>query len=147
MKESLKLQGKISIKHYNEDGKLLNEFSKQNVVVTVGKNYLAGWMAAASQAGYFMQYIGLGTGTAAALASDTNLETPLPSRIAGNITSSSNTWRNQATFGAGVNSGAITESGLFSESSGGTMMARQVFPVINKQAGDTIVFTWEISFS
>jgi hypothetical protein len=32
-------------------------------VVTVGKTYLATWLAAASQAGKFMSYIALGTGT------------------------------------------------------------------------------------
>lgn len=147
LNESLKLKGHINIKLFNEAGELKQEVDKDNVVVTVGKNYLASWLAAASQAGYFMQYIGLGEGTTAAQSSDTALETELSLRVAGNVTSSTNVWQNQATFGAGVDTGAITESGLFSASSGGTMLARQVFPVVNKLAGDTIVFTWQITIA
>jgi len=147
LNESFELKGHINIKLFNEAGELKQEVDKSNVITTVGKNYLAAWIAAASQAGYFMQYIGLGEGTTAATSADTDLETPLASRVAGNLTSSVNVWQNQATFGAGVNTGALTESGLFSASSGGTMIARQVFPVVNKLAGDTIVFTWQITIA
>jgi hypothetical protein len=65
--------------------------------------------------------------------------------VAGNLSSSTNVWQNQATFGPGVNTGAITEAGLFSASSGGTMFARKVFGVYTKEAGDTVVFTWQIT--
>lgn len=147
MEEALKLKGHINIKLYDPDMKLKSEVDKSNVVVTVGKNFLAAWLAAASQANPFMNYMALGTGTAAANASDTALETEIGSRVAGTISSSTSTWTNQATFAPGVSTGAITEAGLFSANSGGTLLARQTFAVQNKLAGDTIVFTWNISFS
>ena len=147
MNENLKVTGHINIKLFDESGRLKQEVDKANVVVTVGKNYLAAWLAAASQATPFMQYIALGTGVTAANSSDTTLDTELATRVAGTLSNSTNVWRNQATFGAGVNTGAITESGIFSDSSAGTMLARQVFPVVNKGAGDIIVFTWEITLS
>lgn len=147
LKDSNGLKGHINVKLYNSEGKLKQEVDKDNVIVTVGKNFLADWLTQATQSTAFMQYMGLGTGTTAASASDTSLETPLASRVAGTLTSTTNVWQNQATFAPGVNTGAITEAGLFSASSGGTMMARQTFSVVNKLVGDTIVFTWQITLS
>lgn len=143
--DGLKLEGHINVKLYDENGVLKQEVDKRNVITTVGKTALATWLAQSTQSGYFFQYIGLGTGATAASASDTTLQTELATRVAGTISSSTNIWQNQATFGAGVNTGALTEAGLFSASSGGTMLARQVFGTVTKAAGDTIVFTWQIS--
>lgn len=146
-KESLTVKGKFLVELFGEDGNRKELRIVENVVVTVGKNYLATWLAAASQAGAFMQYIALGTGTNAASASDTALQTELSTRVAGTESSSSNVWQNVASFGPGVDTGAITESGIFSASSAGTMLARQTFSVINKAAGDTLQITWQITFS
>jgi hypothetical protein len=145
--ESIKATGHIKFDLFDADGKLKETREIKNVVVTVGKNYLAIWLTAASQSDYFMQYIGLGTGTNAANASDTTLQTELSSRVAGTLTPSSNVWQNVASFGPGVDTGAITESGIFSASSGGTMFARQTFAVINKGAGDSLQVTWQVTFS
>lgn len=147
MNENLTIKGHINIKLYSHEGVLKDERDLSNLVVTSGKNYLASWLAAASQADYFMKYIALGTGTTSPTVTDTALQSELSTRVVGNITSSTNVWQNQATFGAGVNTGALTEAGLFSASSGGVMLARQVFPVINKASGDSIVFTWQITIS
>lgn len=147
MDEKLKLTGRVNYKLFDENGKLKDERDINNVVVTVGKNYLALWLTQATQADYFMRYLALGTGTNAASAADTALQTELATRIAGTLSSSTNVWQNQGTFGAGVNTGAITEAGIFSASSAGTMLARQVFPVINKAAGDSLQVTWQITLS
>lgn len=143
----VKLSGFIQFDLFNEKGELKQHEETKNVVVTVGKNYLAAWLTMATQSDYFMQYIELGTGTNAANASDTTLQTPLPTRLSGSLSSSTSTWQNQVTFGAGVNTGAVTEAGVFSTSSGGTMLARQVFSVINKGAGDSLQVTWQITLS
>ena len=145
--EPLKIKGHINLKLYDKNMKLKSEVDKDNVVVTVGKNFLATWLAAATQSTEFMNYVQLGTGTTAAAAGDTDLETPLSPRVAGTLSSSTNVWTNQATFAPGVATGAITESGLFSALTSGTMFARQTFPVQNKLAGDTIVFTWNVTLS
>lgn len=147
MQDQLKVTGHINFKLFDANGLLKDERDIKNVVVTVGKNYLATWLTAATQADYFMRYIALGTGTNAANASDTTLQTELSSRVAGTLTPSSNVWQNVASFGPGVDTGAITESGIFSASSGGTMFARQTFAVINKGAGDSLQVTWQITFS
>lgn len=145
--ETLTAKGRIKFELFDASGKLKEIREINNVVVTVGKNYLATWLTAATQADYFMQYIGLGTGTNAANASDTTLQTELSSRVAGTLTPSANVWQNVASFGPGVDTGAITESGIFSASSSGTMFARQTFAVINKGAGDSLQVTWQVTFS
>lgn len=141
------LKGHINLKLYDADGNLKSEVDKDNVVVTAGKNFTAAWLAATSQADPYMNYIALGTGTTSATTGDTTLETEIGTRVAGTISDSTNVWTNQATFGPGVSTGAITEAGIFSASSGGTMLARQTFAVQNKLAGDTIVFTWNVTLS
>lgn len=145
--ENVTPKGRIKFDLYDASGKLKETREINNVVVTVGKNYLATWLTAATQADYFMRYIALGTGTNAANASDTTLQTELSSRVAGTLTPSANVWQNVASFGPGVNTGAITESGIFSASSAGTMFARQTFAVINKGAGDSLQVTWQVTFS
>ena len=147
MEDYFKLTGHIIFDLKDENGVLKDHREIKNVVVTAGKNYLATWLAAASQAGAFMQYLALGTGTNAAVVGDTALQTELSTRVAGTITSSLAVWQNQGTFTAGVNTGAITEAGIFSASSSGTMLARQTFSVINKGASDSLTITWQITIS
>lgn len=144
---TIKVTGRIKLELFDESGNLKDTREINNLVVTAGKNYLAAWIAAASQAGYFMQYIGLGEGTTPAQSTDTDLETPLATRVSGAITSSTNVWQNIASFGSGVNTGTITEAGLFSDASAGTMFARQVFGAITKSAGDSLQVTWQVTIS
>lgn len=147
MEDTLKITGKIKFELRNENGDVKEVREINNTVVTAGKNFLAAWLAAASQAGKFMEYISLGTGTNAASSADTTLQTELATRVAGTLTSSTNVWQNIAVFGAGVNTGAITEAGVFSASTAGTLLARQTFSVINKAAGDSLQITWQITLS
>jgi len=145
--EQFKLSGHIKFELKDENGKIKEIREIKNVVVTVGKEYLAAWLTAATQSDYFMQYIALGTGTNAASAADTALQIELPTRVAGTLSNSTNVWQNQASFGPGVNTGAITEAGIFSVSVAGTMLARQVFAVVNKASGDTLTVTWQITLA
>ena len=145
--QGLILTGRVNYKLFDKSGKLKEERDINNVVVTAGKDFLADWLAAASQAGAFMQYLALGTGTNAASSSDTVLQTEVGTRVAGSLSSTTNVWQNQGSFGPGVATGAITEAGVFSAAAAGTMLARQVFAVINKGAADTLQVTWQITLS
>ena len=147
LNEYMELTGSVHVRLFDENGNLKQEHIDHNLIVTVGKTYIAAWLAAASQAGEFMSWIGLGTGTSGPAAGDTDLGTPLATRVQGVLTSSTNTWQNQATFNPGVDTGAVTEAGLFSATSSGTMFAHQVFAVYNKAAGDTMIVTWTVTFS
>jgi hypothetical protein len=52
-----------------------------------------------------------------------------------------------ASFPAGTGTGAVTEAGIFNASSGGTMLCRTVFSVVNKGADDAMSITWTITVS
>jgi hypothetical protein len=151
LNEQIKLNGNVSITLIGSDGKVKQQHSDHNLVVTVGKSYLAAWLAAATQSTEFMTFIGLGTDTAGPVSGDTTLGSEFSgggySRSDGTLSSASNVWTNTATFAPGNGTGAITEAGLFSASTSGTMFARQVFPVYNKQAGDTLTVVWNVTFA
>jgi hypothetical protein len=52
-----------------------------------------------------------------------------------------------ASFPAGTGTGAIVEAGLFNASSGGDMLCRTTFAVVNKGANDSITITWTVTVS
>lgn len=149
--EFIHLTGSVKVQLFDKDGNLKQSHEDHNLIVTAGKNYLASWLQAASQAGPFMSYIALGTGTTAPASGDTALQTELAgggySRVQGTLTNSTNTWTNTATFSPGNGTAAITEAGLFTASSSGTMFARQTFSAYNKAAGDTMVIAWTVTFN
>lgn len=148
MKDGLKITGKFVVTLFDKNGKIKDQEYVNNVVTSAGKSYLATWLAASSQSDYFMKYMAIGTGTTAAQTTDTTLESEVLTRSVSSITSNTSTWIAQATFGPHVGSTlAITEAGVFSASTAGTMMSRQVFAVKNKEISDTMQFTWQITLS
>ena len=52
-----------------------------------------------------------------------------------------------AAFPAGTGTGAISEAGVLNAASGGTMLCRTVFAVVNKGADDAMSITWQITVS
>jgi hypothetical protein len=151
LNDSFKLTGSVTVKLIGPDGVVKQEHTNSNLVVTIGKSYLATWLAANSQAGKFMPYIGLGNVATGPASGDIQLNSectaPGYSRSLGTLSSLSNVWTNSATFAPGNGTDAIVEAGLFTASTSGTMLAHQTFPVYNKQAGDTMTVTWNISFN
>lgn len=151
MQETVKLKGSVNVKLIGPDGNLKQEHTDHNLVVTVGKTYLAQWLTALTQSTPFMSYVALGSGTSGPSAGDTALDTELTvggySRVQGVLSFASNVWTNTATFAPGNGTAAITEAGLFSASTVGTMFAHQVFSVYNKAAGDTMIIVWSVTFS
>lgn len=151
MQDSIILTGSVKVELFGVDGKLKQWHEDHNLIVTVGKNYLTTWLAAATQSTEFMSYVGLGTGTTSPASGDTTLQTEFSgggySRQQGALTNSTNVWTNTVSFAPGNGTGAITEAGLFSAVTSGTMFARQVFSAYNKAAGDTLQVTWSVSFN
>ena len=144
MNETMLLKGKLSITLVDEKGALKEAHELDNLIVTAGKNYLAGGVLGTISTPFVAMAIG--TGVTAAAITDTTLQTEL---VRAAFTSSS-TVNNVATmsniFGAGVGTGAITEAGLLSNAvSGGTLLSHIVFSVINKGVLDTLTITWTIT--
>ena len=138
--DGLKLTGKLKIAL---NGETVQEVD--NLVVTTGKGYVASRMKDASATA--MSHMAIGSGSTAAAASDTALGNQL-GRVALTSTAvSAAVVTYTATFGAGTGTGAVTEAGILNASSGGTMLCRTVFSVVNKGASDSMTITWTVTVS
>ena len=115
-----------------------------NLVVTAGKNYVADRIKNNSTV---MSHMAIGTGSTAAAAGNTALGSESARTALTSSTVSSNEIVYVDTFAAGVGTGAITEAGIFNASSGGTMLCRTVFSVVNKGASDAMTITWTVTVS
>jgi hypothetical protein len=115
------------------------------VLTNVGEDWAAQRLAGTgSLSGNAGTHVGAGTGTGGAVKGDTALGTEVGSRVTTTIsvTGSGATAKYQAVatwlFDA---TRAITEAGLFSASSAGSMFVRGDFAAINGVVNDSIQFT------
>tara|TARA_R110001592_G_scaffold273068_1_gene539941 strand:- start:576 stop:1022 length:447 start_codon:yes stop_codon:yes gene_type:complete len=146
MEDNLKLKGDVFITVKDKDGNVKEQRHEKNLVVTAGLNFICSRMKDTSAGA--MSHMGLGSGTTAAAAGQTDLVTLLGSREAlDSTTVSTNTIAYVSSFEAGDATGAVTEAGIFNASSSGTMLCRVVFSAINKAADDTMSVTWTITLS
>ena len=115
-----------------------------NLVVTAGKGYVADRMKNNST---IMSHMAVGTSTSSAAAGNTTLGTEV-ARVGLTSTSISGAVVTYvASFGAGTGTGAITEAGILNASSGGTLLCRTVFSVVNKGSSDAMTITWTVTVS
>ena len=123
-----------------------------NLVVTAGKEWVANRFK--DDGGGFTQlgemtHMAVGSGSAAAAIGNTALGTEL-NRIAlttAGGTVSGATVQYDATWSDAIGALAIEEAGIFTASTGGTMLARTVFAIINKGTDDTVTISWTITVS
>lgn len=118
---------------------------EKNLVVTVGKTWIASRMADA--ASNVMGWMAIGTSSTSPIIGDTTLGTEI-ARVATTVsggTPSANTVTYVAVFPAGTGTGALVEAGIFNASSSGTMLSRTTYSTINKGAGDVMTVTWVIT--
>ena len=145
--EKIQAAGQVSFVLTDENGNVKQQDSK-NLVVTSGLAFIVSRMINATAA--VMSHMAVGTGTTAAAAAQTALvsesaRVALTSSTIVTTTVTGDSVQYTAAFGPGVGTAAITEAGLFNAASVGTMLARTVFPVINKGASDTLTLTWKIT--
>ena len=138
--ESLTMTGRLEIAL---NGELVKEVP--NLVVTSGKEFVASRMKDATTTA--MSHMAVGSGSTTPAAGDTALGSELDRQALTSTTVSSNEVTYVATFGAGDGTGAITEAGLFNAASGGDMLCRTTFAVVNKGASDSMTITWVVTVS
>lgn len=147
--EKLGLSGRLTITLKDAAGNTKEVREVKNLVVNTGLGFITSRMVGATDA--VMSHMGLGSDTTAAAAGDTDLGSLLGSRKAlDSVTrsgSSNESITYVATFSAGEATGAVTEAGIFNASTAGTMLCRTVFPVVNKQADDSLQVTWTLTLS
>lgn len=144
-----KLKGEWFITLYGPDGQVKDQRQGFNVVTTVGKEFLASllYSCALAAATNTCKYIAIGTDSTAEAVGNTALGTE-SSRHTGTVSYVSNQiYQVKATFATGSGTGAIVEYGLFSSSSGGTLIARDTESAINKGANDTLTVVAQLTIS
>lgn len=146
LSDRMKVTGECTMTLRNRRGKVKKRFSFKNLITTAGFTKLA-LLSSAFTLSQFA-YCAIGTGNTAANVADTTLQTEVArSTIITPTNPTALSIKFSFTFAAGTGTGAITESGLLSASSAGTMLNRQVFSVVNKGAGDTLQVDWTITLS
>lgn len=144
--ETLRLTANVETWLRDEHGNLKSHQEFHNLITTAGFTKIA----LAASAFYLNQfaYCGIGTGATAANIADTALQTEIArSSVITPTNPTALSIKFSTTFAAGIGTGAITESGLLSASSGGTLLCRQVYSVQNKGALDTYQVDWTITLS
>jgi hypothetical protein len=142
--DGLKITGAVEITLFDKNGDVKDTRSIKNLVVTTGKTFIAARMVGTPAV---MSHLAIGEGTTAAAVGNTTLGTEVGRVALASATSSGAVVTYTATFGAGTGTGAITEAGILSSSSGGTLLCRSVFPVVNKGADDGMSITWTVTIS
>lgn len=146
------MYGRLYASVQHADGRVTNyDLISTRVVTTAGVNALAASMVNSATTPVIdsYDYHGTGIGTTAEATSDTALvnTTGAPARVAGTPTNpSANIYQSVATV-AYTGTLAITEHGLFSASTSGTLLDRSVFSAINVINGDQITLTYQLSLS
>lgn len=145
IQDTIKMTGRLNIVLTDADGNVKDQREVDNLVVTVGKSYVASRMKDATATA--MSHMSVGTTSTAPAVGDTALGAEIASSRTA-LTSTTVTTNSVAyvcTFGTGVGTGAIVEAGIFNAASAGTMLCRTTFSVINKGASDTLTITWTVT--
>ena len=141
--DDLQLTGALQISLNNE---IVHQCD--NLVVTAGKNWVAGRFKDGSIPDE-MSHMAIGSADTAPAAGNTALATEL-NRIALTTdggTVSTYTVQYDASWTSAAAAYAIKEAGIFNAATGGTMLARTTFAVINKGTDDTVSISWTITVS
>lgn len=147
--ENLKLSGQLNIVLKDKAGNIKEQREVKNLVVNAGLAYIVSRMVGTSKD--VMSHMALGSSTTAAAAGQTDLVTLLGSREALDSTTIAGSNNEKvayvSAFEAGDATGAVTEAGIFNAATGGDMLCRTVFGVVNKAADDTMSVTWTITLA
>lgn len=142
--DQLKVTGDVVVEITGPDGSVKDRREIKNLVVTTGKTFIAARMVGTPTA---MSHMAVGAGTTAAAAGDTALGSELGRVALASATSTGAVVTYTATFPAGTGTGAVTEAGTLNAASGGTLLCRTVFSVVNKGVDDAMSITWAITVS
>lgn len=149
--------GRLSLTVTKGDGRVIDYgLASLRVVTTAGVNFIVDAFQNTTEVEN-LKFHGFGTGTNAEAVADTSLQTeettqyaPDNTRPTGTTTegASANIYRTVATYSP--DSGgtrAITEHGVFSATSAGTLLDRSVFSAVNLVAGsDSLQATYDLTF-
>jgi hypothetical protein len=143
--EKIKLKGSLNVVLYDENKNIKDERAIPNLVVAVGKEYIAQRME--SNVTPVMSHMAVGTGNVAPTVGDTFLLGEIDRLVLDSTTRNANVLTYVTTFPAGNATGTIAEAGIFNDPTAntGTMLCRTRFNEVNKGAADVVVITWNVT--
>lgn len=144
--DGIALTGRVQAVLHGPNGEIKHTADVPNLITTAGRNAIIERLDATPGTAQ-PSHMAIGTGTTAANATDTALETELDRNALTSNTSSANVLTMVGDWAAGDGTGAITEAGVLNAATTGTLYSRAVFSVINKAAGDTLQITWTYTLS
>ena len=145
MNELLNATGQVSVEVYGPDGNLKEKAHIPNLVVQVGRDYIASRMKDATET--TMSHMSVGEDNTSPAIGNTTLGTEIGRVALDSTTVNNNVVTYVATFPAGTGTGGLEEAGIFNDSTAGTMLCRTTFAIVNKAAADSMVITWAITIS
>lgn len=146
--DKLQVKGNLIITLISEAGEMKDVREVSNLVVNTGKNYIASRMTGTSATVMSHMAVGDSNSSPNGTPSPNLLDIGLTSELGRVAMTSFTTLDNKvtaiATFPAGTGTGGLVEAGIFNNASGGDMLCRTTFDIINKGAGDILSITWTI---
>jgi len=147
--EGIKVKGFIEMKVIR-DGKVITSQKIQNLITNAGLAGLSSRINGSGAEAAFT-YLAVGTGTTAAAAGDTTLETEITdsgleraAATASIVTTTVTDDTAQLVYAwTATGSKAITECGAFNDASAGILLGHQVFSAVNVESGDTFQVTYK----
>lgn len=153
-KARMAIKDNVCVEVYGADGKLKSKIEAPNLIVSAGKACAASrWGGSGGEAA--QTFIAVGTGTNAAVAGDTTLQTEIADsgmvRAAGAASRSTTTVTNDTgeltkTF-AVTGPKEVTEAAILNAAADGALGSRCVFAAQSVVDGDSLVITWKHDFS
>lgn len=139
-------QSNLLVRHFRDGMVLEDRDLGSGVVTNAGVNLWAADWNNGTATIKLATWHDSGTGITAPTISDTVLQTPTLGgvRVSGTQSNINNVYKTVAIIPYGA-SFAITEWGLFTASSSGTMFDHRTFAAINVVSGDTIQFTYSLT--
>lgn len=144
--EFLKVTGELDIKLYDSEYNIKSHIHIPNMVVAVGKTFLASRAVGVEQD--IMTHMAVGTSNSGLATSNIALANEIYRVVLDSPPSNTNNVITfNATFGSGQGTGALVEAGLFNSNTGGIMLARTTFAAINKEASDILTINWNVTIN
>lgn len=145
--DGARASGVVDLVLWDKDLKIKEKRHVKNLLVASGLAFMISRMKDTSKAA--MSHMGVGAGTTVPNTDQTALISALGARVTLTSTTVAGIKGEKiiyaATFGAGISTGAITEAGIFNALTGGDMLNRVVFDVVNKGVDDTLGVTWTVT--
>jgi hypothetical protein len=142
--------GYVVVSVVRQDNEIYH-FEDHNLITNAGLDFISAQIGSTSTGANGANYIALSSDSTAPAATDTTLT----GEISGNgldrsqgtysHTAGTNTFTIQEVLTASGTVNAIQKTGLFTASSGGTMMSENTFSSVNVISGDQLTVTWTIT--